>query len=134
MLQKCGREQGHQHDGAKPLEGVHFWSGNEAKVLEGIAKRLPWEAKCSQSVGRYCKSNGNEVSEIKVSDQRGRRLSGRPSVDFIKQKCRREVPLPPAWRETIGRCSLLEAKCCKRVEGSCSTHHHGAKPLEGVHF
>ena len=52
MLQTCGRELQYQHDGAKPLEGVHFWSGNEAKVLEGIAKRLPWEGKCSQSVGR----------------------------------------------------------------------------------
>ena len=61
------------------------------------------------------------MSEIKVSDQRGRRLSGSRSVDFIKQKCGREVPYPPPWRQTIGRCSLLEAKCCKRVEGSCST-------------
>ena len=43
MLQTCGRERGYQHDGAKSLEGVHVWSGNEAKVLEGIAKRLLWE-------------------------------------------------------------------------------------------
>ena len=57
------------------------------------------------------------MSEIKVSDQRGRRLSGSRSVDFTKQKCGREVPFPPPWRQTIGRCSLLEWKCCKRVEG-----------------
>ena len=52
MLQTCGRELQYQHDGAKSLEGVHLWSGNEAKGLEGIAKRLPWVGKCSQSVGR----------------------------------------------------------------------------------
>ena len=74
------------------------------------------------------------MSEIKVSDQRGRRLSGSRSVDFTKHKCGREVPLPAPWRQSIGRCSLLEVKCCKSVEGSCRTHHHGAKPLEGVHF
>ena len=74
------------------------------------------------------------MSEIKVSDQRGRRLSGRRSVDFAKQKCGRDVGIPPPWRQTIGRCSLLEAKCCKSVAGTSGSHHHGAKALEGVHF
>ena len=30
----AGRYRSHQR-GAKPLEGVHFWKGNEAKVMEG---------------------------------------------------------------------------------------------------
>ena len=117
MLQKCAREQQYPPP----------W-----RQTTGRCSLLEW--KWSKSLGRYCESDGNEVSEIKVSDQRGRRLSGRRFVDFTKQKCGREVQIPPAWRPTIGRCSLLECKCCKSVAGTQDTHHHGAKPLEGVHF
>ena len=57
------------------------------------------------------------MSEIKVSDQRGRRLTGMRSVEFTKQKCGRELRDQARWRKTIGSRSLSEAKCSKSVEG-----------------
>ena len=55
-------------------------------MLEGIAKGSLGEARWSQSVVRFCKSDRYEASEIKVSDQRGPRLRGVGNLTFTKQQ------------------------------------------------